>query len=96
MLSCFFSFCDYESVMLVEIENRLKLTEIEIQPKLIGFQLFWSISVGNFTNRKFWFRLAKTKKTNRTEPITPLNTTNLQDLPYTLYLSFLLLLQLLI
>ena len=33
----FFSFCDCESVMLIEIENRLKPIETEIQPKLIDF-----------------------------------------------------------
>ena len=53
-------------------ENQLKPTETEIPPKPIDFQLFWSVSVEHFTNRKFRFRLAKTKKTDRTEPITPL------------------------
>ena len=33
----FFSFCDCEFVMLIEIENQLKSTEIEIQLKLIDF-----------------------------------------------------------
>ena len=49
--------------MLTKTENRLKPTETDRFP---------IISVGNFTNRKFRFRLAKTKKTDRTEPITPL------------------------
>ena len=80
MLSCYFLFV---TVMLTQsfgkidspmclTENRPKLTETEIPPKLIDFQLFWSVLVENFTNRKFRFWLAKTKKTDRTKPITPL------------------------
>ena len=45
-------------------ENRPKSTKTEIQPKPINFQLVRSVSIENFTNRKFWFRLAKTKKTD--------------------------------
>ena len=77
----FFSFCDCEPVMLTETENRLKQTETEIQPKPIGFQLFRSVSVGNFTNQKFRFRLAKTKKTDQTELITPLASGVLERCP---------------
>ena len=55
-----------------KIDNPMCLTETEIQPKPINFQLFQSVSVENFTNRKFQFRLAKTKKTDRTKLITPL------------------------
>ena len=44
------------------LENRKpkKPTETEIQPKPIDFQLLWSVSVENFTNQKFRFRLANT------------------------------------
>ena len=49
----------------------LKLTETEIRPKLIDSQLFQSISVENFTNRNFRFRLVKHKENwpNRTNYI---------------------------
>ena len=57
---------------IYDVDWNWKLIETKIQPKLIDFQLFRSVLIGNFTNRKFWFWLGKIKKTNRTEPITPL------------------------
>ena len=69
--------------MFAFLENRKpkKPTETEIQPKPIDFQLLWSVSVENFTNQKFRFRLAKTKKTDQTELITPLASGVLERCP---------------